>query len=93
MNAKKMSRATKKNGARAGPERALVVEGDCLWAAKCAVIHIQTAFPNNASRVDGKGIPLVNMVVNGGGEEIVGRGDGVHVSCEMEVDILHGQNL
>ena len=33
------------------------------------------------------------MVVQHGAAQVVGRGDGVHVPCEVEVDVLHGQNL
>jgi len=36
---------------------------------------------------------VVEVIVDGGGEEIVGGGDGVEVAGEMEVDVFHGDDL
>ena len=33
------------------------------------------------------------MVVKHGGQQVVGRADGVHVSGKMEVNVLHGHHL
>ena len=40
-----------------------------------------------------QGIALVNVVVDHGGQQVVGRTDGVEVAGEVEVDVLHGHHL
>ena len=62
-------------------------------AAQLTVVHVYAAFPGDAPHVDSKLIALLDMVVQHGGQQVVGRADGVKVSCKMEVDILHGDHL
>ena len=38
-------------------------------------------------------LPLVNMVIQHGGQQVVGSADGVEVAGEVEVDVLHGNDL
>ena len=57
------------------------------------VVHIHTAFKDDAARIDAKRIALLKMIVDAGAQQIVRRGDGMHIAGEMEVDILHGHGL
>jgi hypothetical protein len=46
--------------------------------------------PQHLADIHAQGIAVVEMIVEGRGEEIVSRGDGVEVAGEMKVDVLHG---
>ena len=61
--------------------------------AELAVVHIHAAFPCNAARVDVHRVALLDAVIHHGGDEVVGGGDGVHVAGEMQVDVLHRDDL
>ena len=43
--------------------------------------------------VDAQCIALLDVVVDEGAQQVVGGGDGVHIAGEVEVDVLHGDNL
>ena len=47
------------------------------------VIHVQTAFPDNASGIDPQLISLLDMIVQKGSQKIVCRGNGMKISCKM----------
>ena len=36
---------------------------------------------------------MVNVVINEGRQQVVGNTDGMKVTSEVEVDVLHGHNL
>ena len=57
------------------------------------VVHVEAAFEDDAARVDVKGISLLDMVVDHGAEQVVGGGDCVNVTGEVEVNVLHRNNL
>ena len=40
-----------------------------------------------------RGVALLNVVVHRRADQVVGRGDGVHVAGEVEVDVLHRHHL
>ena len=61
--------------------------------AQLAIVHVYTALPGNPPGVDVQGVALLNMVVQHGGQQIIGRPNGVHVAGEMKIDILHGDDL
>src|SRR5690606_18159902 len=61
--------------------------------AQRTVVHVHHAAPGDAARVDAKAIAPVDVVVDQGREKIVGRGNGMEIAREMEVDVLHGDNL
>ena len=58
-----------------------------------AVVHVHAALPGNLFDINPQGVPLLDVVVQHGRQEIVGRADGVEVPGEMEVDVLHGHHL
>ena len=58
--------------------------------AELTVVHIHAAAPGDAARVDVQAIALINMVIQHGGQQVVGSADGVEVAGEVEVDVLHG---
>ena len=62
-------------------------------AAQLAVVHINDALPRDAPGVDAKLVSLLDMVVEHGGEQVVRRADGVEVTREVQVDVLHGHDL
>ena len=61
--------------------------------AQGAVVHVQAALPSDATWVDAQLVALVDVVINQRRERVVGRGDGVEVTGEVEVDVLHRHDL
>ena len=61
--------------------------------AQGPVIHIYHALPNDPPGIDVQGIPLLDGVVKHGGQQHMGRSDGMEVSRKMKVDIFHGDHL
>ena len=61
--------------------------------AQGAIVHIQDTLPDNAPRIDIEGIALMDVVVDHSGQKVVGLPDGVNITGEMEIDVLHGQYL
>ena len=61
--------------------------------AQRAVVHVHDAAPGDAARVDAERIAPVDVVVDQRREQIVRRGDGVEVAGEVEVDVLHRDDL
>ncbi len=61
--------------------------------AQVAVVGVNHAPPGNRIGVDVECVALVNMVVDHGREQVVGRGDGVEVAGHVQVELLHGHNL
>ena len=61
--------------------------------AQGAVVHIHAAFKEDAARVDAQLVALLQMVVQNGAQQVVGRGDGVHVAGEVQIDVLHRDHL
>ena len=62
-------------------------------AAQAAVVHVEHAAPDDFLESKSVGLMLVEVVVEEGGNHVVGRGDGVEVAREVEVDFLHGEHL
>ena len=57
------------------------------------VIHIQATLDLNPPGVNAQCISLLEVVVQHGAAQVIGRSDRVHIPGEMKVDILHGQHL
>ena len=57
------------------------------------VVHVHDPLPDDPPQVDSQGVAVVDVVVEHGGKEVVGQLDGVEVAGEMEVDVLHGDDL
>ena len=76
---------------------ARVAVGDAAEAdddiAQRAVVHVDGAGPGDAARVDVQFVAVVDVVVDQRGEQVVGRGDGVEVAGEVQVDLLHRDDL
>ena len=60
--------------------------------SKLAVVHVDAALPHDAARVDAEGVALLDVVVQHGGAQVVRGADGVEVSREVQVDVLHGDD-
>ena len=58
-----------------------------------AVIHVYGAFPGDLLRIDAESIALLYVVVQHGSQKVVGSADGMEVAGEVEVDVLHGDDL
>ena len=61
--------------------------------AQLAVVHVHRAPPQHAFGVDVQRVALIDVVVEHGGKQVVGRTDGVEVAGEVQVDVFHRQNL
>ena len=57
------------------------------------VVHVHAALPGDLLHVDAQLVPLLDVVVQHGGAQVVGGADGVEVAGEVEVDVLHGHHL
>ena len=61
--------------------------------AQLAVVHVDNALPGDALNVDTELVALLNMVVEHGGQQVIGGTDSVEVAGKVQVDILHGDDL
>ena len=61
--------------------------------AELTVIHVDCSLPGDLLGIDAERIALLDMVVEHGCQQVVGRADGVEVTGKMQVDILHGNHL
>ena len=96
-----VSQAENRHNLRGHGDFKAVFTGDALHpssqavhdVAELAVVHIHAAFPDNFLSVDSQGVALLNMIVQHSGQEIVGRSNGVEIPGEVEIDVLHGNDL
>src|SRR5690606_57194 len=61
--------------------------------AQGPVVEVDHAGPGDVVGVDVEFVTLEQMIVENGRTEVVGRRDRVDVAGEMEVDVLHGDDL
>src|SRR5579875_3590709 len=57
------------------------------------IVHVHHTGEGNGERVYVETIAVMQMIIYCGGKQIVGGANGVHVACEMKVDVLHGDDL
>jgi len=58
-----------------------------------AIVHVHDPAPNDTPAVDAKRVAPIDVIVDEGREQIVGGGDSVEIAGEMEVYILHRNDL
>ena len=61
--------------------------------AKGAVVHVDGPGPGDPAGVDPERVAVVDVVVEHGREEVVGRGNRVKIPGEMEIDLVHRHDL
>ena len=61
--------------------------------AQLAVVHVHRPLPGDLLDVDAQSVSLLDVVVQHGGQQVVGRADGVEVAGEVQVNVLHGDHL
>ena len=61
--------------------------------AQRAVVDVHTALPGHTARIDVQRVALVDVVVNERGQRVVGAGDRVEITGEVQVDLLHRHHL
>ena len=61
--------------------------------AERPVVHVHHPPPGDPPDVDPQLVAVMDVVVEERRQEVVGEGDGVEVAGEMEVDVLHGDDL
>ena len=64
-----------------------------VTCAQGAVVQVDHARPGDVLGVDVQLVALEQVVVEDGAHRVVGRGDGVDVAGEVEVDVLHRDDL
>ena len=57
------------------------------------VVHIDAAAPGDLAGVNAQSIALIDMVIEHRSQQVVGSADGVEVTGEVQVDVLHGDDL
>ena len=58
-----------------------------------AVVHVEAPREQDAGRIDVDLVPVEDVRVQDRGDQVVRRSDGVDVPREVEVDLLHRQDL
>ena len=71
-------------------EPAAETDGDL---AQGAIADVEDPRPGDREGVDVERVAVVQVVVEEGRGEVVGGADGVHVAGEVEVEVLHGDDL
>ena len=61
--------------------------------AQLTVVHVNRALPRDLAHVEPELVALVDMVVDHSGKQVVRSADGVEVSREVKVDVLHRNDL
>ena len=61
--------------------------------AQAAVVHVEHAAPRDVVDVEAQFVALVQVVVDHGGQQVVGSGDGMEVAGEVQVQQLHRDDL
>ncbi len=61
--------------------------------AQRPIVHVHDTPPGDASHIDTQLVAMVNMVVDHCRQQIVGQRDRVEVAGEVQVDVLHRNNL
>ncbi len=61
--------------------------------AQRPVIHIHAALPHDSGRVNAERVAEVQMVVNRGSQQIICGSDCVKITCKVQVQILHRDDL
>jgi hypothetical protein len=62
-------------------------------ASERAIVHVERALPQDLAHVDAERVAVMEMIVERGGEHVVGGGDRVEVAREVEVDLVHRHHL
>ena len=57
------------------------------------VVHIDAASPGDLAGVDAQSVALVDVVIQHGSQQVVCSTDCVEVTGEVQVDVLHGDDL
>ena len=61
--------------------------------AQRPVVHVDDPLPGDRARVDAERVAVVDVVVDQGGQQVVGRRDRREVAGEVEVDVGHRHHL
>ena len=61
--------------------------------AQLTVVHVNAALPDDLLHVDTQAVALLNVVIQHGGQQVIGSADGVEVTGKVEVDVLHRHHL
>ena len=61
--------------------------------SELTIVHIDAALPVDGLQVDAKLVALLDMIIEECGEQVVCARDGMEVTGEMKVQILHGNYL
>ena len=62
-------------------------------AAQGPVVHVHHPLPVDAGGIDVQFVAVVDVVVDGGRQQVMGLADGSEVAGEVKVDVLHGHDL
>ena len=57
------------------------------------VVHVFTAFPDDAGRIDAQFVAEMKVVVDHCRQQVVGGSNGMEITGEMEIELVHGQKL
>ena len=63
------------------------------YKAQLAVIHVHASLPCDLAGIDVQLISLVDVVVDHCCQQVVRGTDRVEITCEVKVDVLHGNDL
>ena len=58
-----------------------------------AIIHVKHALPGHSAHINAQRVAMMNMVVEQRGQQIVRERNGAEIAGEMQVDVLHRDDL
>jgi hypothetical protein len=61
--------------------------------AQGAVVHVEHPLPGDPSRVESQRVAVVQVIVDEGGQEIVGSRHRVKIAGEVQIDVFHRHDL
>ena len=61
--------------------------------AQGTVVHVHDPAPDDAPRVKPERVTVVDVVVHQRGQQVVGQRNGVEITREVQVDVLHRHHL
>ena len=65
----------------------------CDDRTKGAVIHVHHPTPSHFARINPKSIAPIKVIIDHGRQQVMGGCNGVKVAREMEIDLVHRDNL
>ena len=61
--------------------------------AQGTIVHVHNPAPGDLAGIQTQGVAVMDMVIDHGRQQVVGCGNGMHITGKMQVDVIHRYNL